>query len=103
MGIQCILLCWSWLAFFGRTNNYQVPVRAMFISCFFLWVPFLYLSPENSPDTTIPSLLEVVAQLGSVSCLIVWACEFWAFIRFYNFVKRHQYELSSSPEFARVC
>jgi amino acid transporter len=47
---------WSWLAFFGRTNNYQVPVRAMFISCFFLWIPFLYLSPDNSPDTTIPSV-----------------------------------------------
>ncbi|GES63273.1 amino acid transporter [Aspergillus terreus] len=62
---------WSWLAFFGRTNNYQ--------------------------------LLEVLSQLGSVSCLIVWTCECWAFLRFYNCLKRHQYELSSSPEFAHVC
>lgn len=46
----------KWLAFFGRTNNYQVPVRAMFVSCFFLWVPFLYLSPHNLPNTTIASV-----------------------------------------------
>lgn len=44
------------LAFFGKTNNYQVPVRAMLLSCCFLWVPFLYLSPNNSPHTTITSV-----------------------------------------------
>ncbi|KAE8146668.1 amino acid permease-domain-containing protein [Aspergillus avenaceus] len=75
---------WRWLAFFGKTNSYQVPVRAMFLSCFFLWVPFLYLAPNNERDRTIASLLEVLSQLGSVSCMIVWACECWAFIRFYN-------------------
>ena len=47
---------WKWLSFFGRTNNYQVPVRAMFLSCIFLWVPFLYLSPNNMPNTTISSV-----------------------------------------------
>jgi amino acid transporter len=47
---------WRWLAFFGKTNSYQVPVRAMFLSCFFLWVPFLYLSPNNARDTTITSV-----------------------------------------------
>lgn len=47
---------WKWLAFFGRTNSYRVPVRAMFLSCLFIWVPFLYLSPNNSPGTTISSV-----------------------------------------------
>ncbi|KAE8387447.1 amino acid permease-domain-containing protein [Aspergillus alliaceus] len=94
---------WRWLAFFGKTNSYQVPVRAMFLSCFFLWVPFLYLSPRNGPGTTIASLLEVLSQLGSVSCIIVWACECWAFIRFYNCMKLHQVELHNSPQFAHVC
>ncbi|RAQ55503.1 amino acid transporter [Aspergillus flavus] len=94
---------WRWLAFFGKTNSYQVPVRAMFLSCCFLWVPFLYLSPNNSKGTTIASLLEVLSQLGSVSCLIVWACECWAFIRFYNCMKVHQVELHNSPDFAHVC
>jgi amino acid transporter len=72
------------LAFFGKTNHYQVPVRAMLLSCCFLWVPFLYLSPQSSPDTTIASLFEVLSQMGSVSCIIVWTCECWAFVRFYN-------------------
>lgn len=43
-------------AWFGITNSYFVPVRAMLLSCCFLWVPFLYLSPHNSPDTTITSV-----------------------------------------------
>ncbi|KAI9369534.1 amino acid permease-domain-containing protein [Aspergillus egyptiacus] len=93
---------WRVFAFFGKTNNYQVPVRAMLLSCFFMWVPFLYLSPEDSPGTTISSLLEVLSQMGSVSCIIVWACECWAFIRFYNCMHRHKNALSSSSEFKRL-
>lgn len=46
----------QFLAFFGKTNSYYVPVRAMLLSCCFLWVPFLYLSPHNSPNTTITSV-----------------------------------------------
>ncbi|KAL4862467.1 hypothetical protein BDV12DRAFT_203010 [Aspergillus spectabilis] len=93
---------WRFFAFFGRTNNYQVPVRAMLLSCFFMWVPFLYLAPNNSPDTTISSLLEVLSQMGSVSCIIVWACECWAFIRFYNCMYLHRDDLNASPQFARL-
>ncbi|KAL4945278.1 hypothetical protein BDV06DRAFT_185338 [Aspergillus oleicola] len=92
---------WRAFAFFGKTNNYQVPVRAMLLSCFFMWVPFLYLAPENSSGATITSLLEVLSQMGSVSCVIVWACECWAFIRFYNCLSRHRDELNARPEFAR--
>ncbi|CBF71424.1 hypothetical protein AN6770.2 [Aspergillus nidulans FGSC A4] len=93
---------WRFFAFFGKTNNYQVPVRAMLLSLVFMWVPFLYLSPHNSADTTISSLLEVLSQMGSVSCIIVWACECWAFIRFYNCLYRHRDELNASPQFARL-
>ncbi|KAL3469720.1 amino acid permease-domain-containing protein [Aspergillus californicus] len=92
---------WGLFAFFGKTNNYQVPVRAMLLSCFFMWVPFLYLSSENSPETTISSLLEVLSQMGSVSCIIVWACECWAFIRFYNCMSKHRHIINTSPQFAR--
>ncbi|KAL4760927.1 amino acid permease-domain-containing protein [Aspergillus foveolatus] len=93
---------WRFFAFFGKTNNYQVPVRAMLLSLVFMWVPFLYLSPHNSADTTISSLLEVLSQMGSVSCIIVWTCECWAFIRFYNCMYRHRDELNASPQFARL-
>ncbi|OJJ46050.1 hypothetical protein ASPZODRAFT_67618 [Penicilliopsis zonata CBS 506.65] len=90
---------WKWLGFFGRTNRYQVPVRAMFISCFFIWVPFLYLSES----TTITTLLEILSQIGSVSCLIVWSCECWAYIRFYNCMYRHRDELREKPQYQHVC
>ncbi|KAL6231194.1 hypothetical protein BDW75DRAFT_248064 [Aspergillus navahoensis] len=93
---------WRFFAFFGKTNNYQVPVRAMLLSLVFMWVPFLYLSPHNSADTTISSLLEVLSQMGSVCCIIVWTCECWAFIRFYNCLYRHRDELNTSPQFARL-
>ncbi|OJJ07207.1 hypothetical protein ASPVEDRAFT_46560 [Aspergillus versicolor CBS 583.65] len=93
---------WRFIAFFGKTNNYQVPARAMLLSCFFMWVPFLYLSPHNSSDTTISSLLEVLSQMGSVCCIIVWACECWAFIRFYNCMSLHRHELNAAPQFAHL-
>ncbi|KAJ5668870.1 hypothetical protein N7462_009940 [Penicillium macrosclerotiorum] len=90
------------MAFFGKTNRYYVPVRAMLLSCCFLWVPFLYLSPHNSPNTTITSLLEILSQMGSVSCIIVWACECWAFVRFYNCLYKHRDKINSSPSLARL-
>lgn len=92
----------TWLAFFGRTNNYKVPVRAMFLSCCLLWVPFLYLSPHNTPGTAIATLLEVLSEMGSVGCVMVWACECWAFIRFYRCVWRHRAEFRADDRFAHV-
>lgn len=90
------------LAFFGRTNNYKVPVRAMFLSCCLLWVPFLYLSPHNTPGTAIATLLEVLSDMGSVGCVMVWACECWAFVRFYRCVWRHRAEFRADDRFAHV-
>ncbi|CAI7587990.1 unnamed protein product [Penicillium pancosmium] len=90
------------IAFFGKTNSYYVPVRAMLLSCCFLWVPFLYLSPHNSPNTTVTSLLEILSQMGSVSCIIVWTCECWAFVRFYNCLYKHRDKINSSPSLARL-
>lgn len=55
---------WKWLAFFGRTNSYQVPVRAMFLSCFFIWVPFLYLSPSSSTTITDVRHLSILKTDG---------------------------------------
>ncbi|OCK78101.1 amino acid transporter [Lepidopterella palustris CBS 459.81] len=87
----------TWLSFFGRTNSYKVPVRAMALSCLFLWVPFLYLAPRNTPGTAIATLLEVLSEMGSVSCVIVWVCNVWAYIRFYFCLQKHQVALQA-PE-----
>jgi yeast amino acid transporter len=71
------------LAYLGRTNHRKVPLRALIASCIFTWIPFLYLDPTNGSDTSIGTLLNVLSQMGSVGVVIVWACECWAFLRFY--------------------
>lgn len=74
------------LAFFGKTNRRKVPMRALGASCVFCWVPFLYLKD----GTTIGALLDVLANMGSVSCIMVWVAECIAFIRFYRCLWRHR-------------
>jgi amino acid permease len=38
-------------------------------------------------------LLDVLAQMGSVSCIVVWACECYAFIRFWKYLHLHNEDL----------
>lgn len=72
------------LAYFGKTNNRKVPLRALVASCVFAWIPFLYLASAHGPDTSIGTILDVLSEMGSVGVIIVWACECWAYIRFYD-------------------
>jgi len=72
-----------WLASLGRTNRRKVPMRALMASCVFAWVPYLYLDPSNGNGTSIGTILNVLTQMGSVGVVIVWACQCWAFLRFY--------------------
>ncbi|KAI2470992.1 amino acid permease-domain-containing protein [Annulohypoxylon bovei var. microspora] len=93
------------LAWLGRTNSYRVPIRAMAVSALaFIWVPFLQLSipstnneqidcQTKSSTPGINSFIDILADMGSVGVLIVWACECWAFIRYYNCINRHKAEL----------
>ncbi|OTA55634.1 hypothetical protein K449DRAFT_310879, partial [Hypoxylon sp. EC38] len=91
------------LAWLGQTNNYRVPMRAMTVSALaFIWVPFLQLySPptkggEAGADSTQKgdaTFISILAEMGSVGVLVVWACECWAFIRFYHCINKHQSEL----------
>lgn len=71
------------LAYFGKTNNRKVPLRALVASCIFAWIPFLYLASEHGPDTSIGTILDVLSEMGSIGVIIVWACECWAYIRFH--------------------
>ncbi|CAJ2504035.1 Uu.00g114290.m01.CDS01 [Anthostomella pinea] len=99
------------LAWVGRTNSHRVPIRAMALSAIaFCWVPFLQLrgesqgadeppqtvmDDESSVDTVagINVFVGVLAEMGSVGVLIVWACECWAFIRYYHCINKHKDEL----------
>jgi amino acid transporter len=72
------------LAYFGKTNNRKVPLRALIASCIFAWIPFLYLASAHGPDTSIGTILDVLSEMGSIGVIIVWACECWAYIRFHD-------------------
>ncbi|KAI0139925.1 amino acid permease/ SLC12A domain-containing protein [Hypoxylon sp. NC0597] len=97
------------LAWLGQTNNYRVPMRAMTVSAFaFIWVPFLQLyspstkagaveadrSQKGDATVGINTFVSILAEMGSVGVLVVWACECWAFIRFYHCINKHQSELN---------
>ncbi|KAL3456861.1 amino acid permease-domain-containing protein [Aspergillus heterothallicus] len=79
------------LAWFGRTNRYRVPLRAMiFSAASFIWVPFLQLRDGTSTATSIGMFIEILAQMSSVAVIIVWTCQVLAFIRYYHCIKRHK-------------
>lgn len=61
------------LAYFGKTNNRKVPLRALVASCIFAWIPFLYLASDHGPDTSIGTILDVLSEMGSIGVIIVWA------------------------------
>ncbi|KAL6231206.1 hypothetical protein BDW75DRAFT_248082 [Aspergillus navahoensis] len=79
------------LAFLGRTNSRKVPIRAMIYSAAaFVWVPFLQLRGGTTTATPIGMFVEILAQMGSVPVIVVWACETLAFIRYYHCLSRHR-------------
>ncbi|KAL3961014.1 hypothetical protein ACCO45_006131 [Purpureocillium lilacinum] len=78
------------LAWFGKTDRRKVPMRAMIFSALaFCWVPFLQLH-EDSSNISMASFIEILTTMGSDGVIIVWACECWAFIRYYHCIKRHR-------------
>ncbi|PSN67178.1 hypothetical protein BS50DRAFT_573918 [Corynespora cassiicola Philippines] len=85
------------LALLGKTNKRKVPLRALLASCIFAWIPFLYLAKHHGPRTSIGTLLDVLSEMGSIGVIIVWACECWAYIRFYNCVKLNKNALREVP------
>ncbi|KAF2027485.1 hypothetical protein EK21DRAFT_102555 [Setomelanomma holmii] len=85
------------LAYFGKTNKRKVPLRALTASCIFAWIPFLYLASEHGPDTSIGTILDVLSEMGSVSVVVVWACECWAYIRFYKCMEHNRDALRTVP------
>ncbi|RCI08833.1 hypothetical protein L249_4828 [Ophiocordyceps polyrhachis-furcata BCC 54312] len=75
------------LSWFGKTNHRKVPIRSVvFSAAAFMWVPFLQLQNGKPIETFI----EIMAKMGTTGVVIVWACECWAFIRFYNCIRRHK-------------
>lgn len=68
------------LAWIGRTNHRYVPLRAMLVSCIFAWIPFLYLSKESGPNTSI-GIVSLVFQPKNIRCLTNILNRSWTFSR----------------------
>ncbi|KAI8932384.1 hypothetical protein NX059_010572 [Plenodomus lindquistii] len=88
------------LAYFGKTNDRKVPLRALVASCSFAWIPFLHLSASKGQQpsrTNSGVIVEILTQMGLVGVVIVWACECWAYIRFYNCITRNREKLLDVP------
>ncbi|RDW71644.1 hypothetical protein BP6252_08207 [Coleophoma cylindrospora] len=75
----------SKLQYFGKTHG-QVPIRALVMSCFFLWVPFL----SYAKNSTVTSVFDVMSAMSSVSCVMVWFFECWAFYNFFRCTRKHE-------------
>jgi amino acid transporter len=67
----------------------------VFSAAAFFWVPYLQLRGGTSTESPIGMFVEILAQMGSVPVVIVWACEVLAFIRYYHCIRQHQTALEA--------
>lgn len=65
--------------FCATTNRYNVPQNAVFISAWLFWVPFLKFTNAE----TFAQVSTLLTDMGSVCCILVWACESFAAMRLY--------------------
>jgi amino acid transporter len=69
----------NFLSYFGKTHD-RVPIRALVLSWFFVWVPFLSFARKS----TVRGVFDVMSTMSSVSCVTVWFFECWAFLNFWR-------------------
>lgn len=79
------------LATFGRVDQNGVPARAIIGSMFFAWVPFVSLGDADTAGTD--SMQDILQSVGTTSCILVWASQALAFLRYHWWLRRHHTEL----------
>ncbi|OJD38960.1 general amino acid permease [Diplodia corticola] len=77
------------LASFGDVDGNGVPQRAIIGSIFFAWLPFLSL--HDAPGTH--SIQDILQSIGTTSCILVWASQALAFLRYHWWLRKHHTEL----------
>ncbi|THV88065.1 hypothetical protein D6D26_10003 [Aureobasidium pullulans] len=83
----------KFLSYFNRLNDQGSPVWAVCASLFFCFVPFLsFLSSDSAKHTQ-----QILISIGSTSCVLVWAAQCLAYIRYRNWLGMHSKEIGS-PE-----
>lgn len=79
------------LATFGRVDQNGVPARAIIGSMFFAWVPFVSLGDADTAGTD--NMQDILQSVGTTSCILVWASQALAFLRYHWWLRRHHTEL----------
>ncbi|THW80059.1 hypothetical protein D6D17_09904, partial [Aureobasidium pullulans] len=83
----------KFLSYFNRLNDQGSPVWAVCASLFFCFVPFLsFLSSDSAKHTQ-----QILISIGSTSCVLVWAAQCLAYIRYRSWLGMHSKEIGS-PE-----
>jgi amino acid permease len=71
----------SWLA---AKNKFDVPYVAVLVSAWLFWLPFLKYTSRRSFNSAV----NVITEMASVACVLVWALESLAAFNFYRCYKR---------------
>lgn len=74
-----------WLSTLANVDSNGVPQRAIIGSMIFGWIPFLSLVNANGTD----SMQDILQSIGTTSCIIVWASQALAFLRYHWWLRRH--------------
>jgi amino acid transporter len=84
------------LAKFGTTHDKtQVPAWALLASVLsFCWLPFIHLSKGHS----IYEVEQILSAIGSVACLLVWASQCLAYIRYHRWLGQNIPHLQNGEE-----
>lgn len=78
---------WS---YFNRLNDQGSPVWAVCASLIFCWVPFLSFKGNSAKRTQ-----QVLMSIGSTSCVLVWAAQCLAYIRYRKWLAKHSRQIAS--------
>ncbi|EKG21689.1 Amino acid/polyamine transporter I [Macrophomina phaseolina MS6] len=74
-----------WLSTLANVDSNGVPQRAIFGSMIFGWIPFLSLVDEKGTD----KMQDILQSIGTTSCIIVWASQALAFLRYHWWLRKH--------------
>jgi amino acid transporter len=73
----------------------QVPAWALLASVLsFCWLPFIHLSKGHS----VYQVEQILGAIGSVACLLVWASQCLAYIRYHHWLSRERSHLKTGND-----
>lgn len=92
----------KFLSYFNRLNDQGSPVWAVCASLVFCWVPFLSFLKNDSTKygkaqhDHAKYTQQVLMHIGSTSCVLVWAAQCMAYIRYRNWLGKHWVQIAGT-------